>query len=235
MIGFRASSSGDLASPGGTTTIAMPTGSVGTDVVVAIFGSSRIAIANPNVVTPPAGWTSIASSITDNNGVDEVTLHGFWSLGNNASLDFSNSQTLTLNQGWVALGFTGVDNGNPIDSTGTPNSNSGSASLVTNAINIVVANSWHCIGFADWLKQTFNASSFTNVENGAPATNQMAGCFYNTTPKAVGSTGTVSISYAASGTSEVIVAMPFALRPAYVFAQLTSEVFYREPLSVIPY
>jgi len=212
-IAFRSSSSGDLNLPGATTTITLPAGAVATDIVVAVFGSSRAAITAPNVVSAPAGWTAISGVVNAANTTSEVSLYAFWALGNIAALGFTNSQTATLKVGWVCSAFTGVNVTTPIDAFGVTNSCNSCGALTTNAVTIATANAWHLIGFTSLDAHNFSAPSFTVAGNGAPPTNMSAAVLYNTTPKSTGSTGTVQVADTVSDTTDVLLGMPFALRP----------------------
>lgn len=213
-IGFRSSVTGDLASPGGTTTVTLPAGVAATDVVIAIFCSNRVALISPNVVTAPAGWTAIHSSITDNNGIVEGTLHAFWALGNVSSLGFTNSQTVTLSQGWVVAAYTGVDNSTPIDATAAPNSGPSPGGIATSSVTIVTSGAWVLIGGGDTDRNVMSGpAGFTAINNGSPPGNSSANLIYSTTPYAAGPTGTNTIGISVSDPSDVLLGMPFALRP----------------------
>ena len=222
-IGFRAASTGDVHLPGATATITKPTGTVSTDVLVVFFGSGTSA-GGANAVTAPSGWTVISTgfSATGTGGI--VTIYGFWALGSVTNLGFTNSQTSNLDQGWACGAFTGCNTTTPIDATGTTNSNTATASLTTNAVTVATANAWHCIGFADWNSGAFTATSFTVSENAH--TNESAGILYNTTPKSTGSTGTVLVTSSAAAASQILLAMPFALRPSTSTAYWGTEAYW---------
>ncbi len=207
-------SSGDIASVAATTTITLPSGTAATDVVVVCFGTDNNA-ATTTTVTAPAGWTRIDVTVAGSNGTTRVKQDVFWALGNVSNLGFTNSNTgATFQQGWVCLGWTGVDNTTPIDATGTSNTNASAANITTNAVTVATDQAWHVIAVTDWLgKVAYTATSFTEKNNAAA--NAAAAILYNTTPKSVGSTGTVVVNNSdGTTTGEILNATPFALRPA---------------------
>jgi hypothetical protein len=211
-IGVNASiSSGDVASTGGATSVTKPAGTANTDVLILVFGVDALS-ATPGTVTAPAGWTAINTTFLVTNGTSNVRLAAFWALGSVANLSFTNSAT-GQQQGWVCVGFTGVDNATPIDAVAATNSSSSATTLVTNAVTVATANAWHCIPAADWNGSAadLSAPSFTRQQNASANAN--ATLLYNTTPKSAGSTGTVTVTSVNSATGQVILAMPFALRP----------------------
>lgn len=213
-ISLRASATGDLASPGATTNVTLPAGTVATDIVVAVFNSNRAALISPNVITPPAGWTAIHSSYTDNNGLVEATIHAFWALGSVASLAFSNSQTVTLTQGWVTASFINVDNTNPIDATSAGSSGTGGAGLTINSVNVVTNGAWLMMVAGDTDHQDIHGfGAFSSINNGNPPTNSSANLIYNTTPYAPGPTGTTVVNIVVSDPGDILIGMPFALKP----------------------
>lgn len=211
-IGFRTNSSNDVHAPGATVAITKPAGTASTDVLVAFFASGVGTGGTAGSWTAPAGWTAINTAVAASlGGSNAINLAGYWSLGSNANLTFTRTGTVG-DLGWVNLGFTGVDNTTPVDATGTTNSSTGSTTLTTNAVTVATANAWHLIGFADWFGGTYSATGFTSVENSAA--NEAAACLYNPTPKSVGSTGTVVVTSTGTTAGQILVAMPFALRPA---------------------
>jgi hypothetical protein len=212
MILFRASSSGDLASVTATTTITKPAGTASTDVLVVTFGTDIGGIAAA-IVTAPSGWTAINTALAVTNGNSNVRLAAFWALGGVANLVFNNSAT-TDQEGWICVGFTGVDNTTPIDATAAPNSSSSATTLTTNAVTVATSGAWHCIPCIDWNGSAtdMSAPGFTTKQNASAQAN--ATLLYNATSKPAGSTGTVVVTSVSSATGQIIAAMPFALRPA---------------------
>jgi hypothetical protein len=204
----------DIASIGATTTITLPTGTTATDIVIAIFATDSGGNNAQRTVANPAGWTNIFTEFVA-GATNGVSLHGAWALGNVASKTFTNGAS-GLQQGVIVVGFTGVDNTTPIDATGATNSSTGATTDTANAVTIATDQAWHLIAFASWLGATNSAPSFTAIQNVAspPATNADATLLYNTTPKATGSTGTVVVTSSASATGQILLAAPFALRPA---------------------
>jgi hypothetical protein len=206
--------SGDIASATATVTITKPTGFNTTDVLISVFGSDSLTGTAANVVTAPSGWTAVSAGFSKADaGNDFVSLYAFWALGSVANLGFTNSVTgANVSQGWVCVGFSGVDNTTPIDATsGVNDSNTGSSTLTTSAVTVATANAWHLIAFADWLGKAFTATGFTVAENAH--SNASAALLYNTTPKSAGSTGTVSVS-SVTASGQINTGLAFALRPA---------------------
>lgn len=211
-IGFRNSSQADISAPGTTVTISKPSGTASTDILILIFACGRTAGGASGTYTSPSGWSAISTHFNQTGGGGtSVDLAGFWSLGSNANLGFTKSGTVDFG-GWICLAFTGVDNTTPIDATGTTNNNTGASSLTTNAVTIATSDAWHCIGFTDANDGAFSATNFTNTENNH--VNQAAGCLNRRTGLSIGTTGTVSVTSSASSTNQILLAMPFALRPA---------------------
>lgn len=242
-IGVNANiTSGDVHAPGATTVITLPTGTAATDVVTVFFGSGT---SSTTVITttPPTGWTAIATAFTVTSGGVQVRLSGYWALGNVASKTFTNTGAgASCDQGWICLGFTGVDNTTPIDAAGTTSSSTGASAVNANAVTVATDQAWEVIGLTSWQGGTWSASGFTAKQNAH--VNEDASCLYNSTPKAVGSTGTVSCSSTGSSTGQVEAAMPFALRPTASAAppegwqeveSLASRLKRWENRNVIPY
>lgn len=213
-------SSGSVAAPA-TLNVTKPSGGTpgATDILILTIGGGASAIIGS--YTAPAGWTSIGTTNT-NNGGNRTYVQTWWALGNVALLGFTKSGTVT-DCGWVMVNFAGVDTSTPIDATATPNSSTAATTLVTNAVTIVTSQAWHLIGVSDWLGGAYSASGFTVAAS--PSTNEQAGTLYNTTPKSVGSTGTVTVTAGAVSTGQSILGVPFALRPASV--QDTPELYGR--------
>lgn len=221
MIGFRSSQSGDAAAPGAVTNISLPAGLQAADTVIVVFGSTRPSTANPNMITPPVGWTPIGSVVTGNDGVNEVTLEAFWAMGSIGNLSFTNSQTAGLAQGWVCAAFIGVDGLAPIDATAASNSNSG-GHVTTNSVTVITAGAWHLIAGAELnVHELSSALPFVAATNGSPPSHQGAALLYNPTPLAAGATGTVLIGISVSDPGDVVAGIPFALRP--ITALMLSE------------
>lgn len=215
-IGVNTSASGsDVGSLTATTTITKPTGTASTDVLIAIFGTDCGSGNTANTITPPSGWTSIFTQTTVTSGSSRITLAGFWALGSVSGLGFSNSGTGgNYQQAWSCVGFTGVDNTNPIDATGTISDSTGSASLTVNSVTAVNANVWELIAAISENAGTneFTATGYTFKENTVTAASAALG--YNTTPKPAGATGTVSLSDSESASGQILIAAPFTLKPA---------------------
>jgi hypothetical protein len=216
-IGVNTSiSSADLtAQTTGTKTVTLPSGTVGTDVVIVAWGLDDNNTSAPTIIAP-AGWTAVDTSIRTAVGSKNITLYAFWALGGVANLGFTCTVlTSSIDLGWVCVGFTGVNNTTPIDAVGGTNSSTGATTLTTNAVTVATDQAWHAIAFCDWLgggTDTFSATGFTAKQNGgAHAT---AALLYNTTPKSTGSTGTVVVTSSDAAANQIENGMPFALRPA---------------------
>ncbi len=211
-------SGADTASPSpNPLVVTKPTGVTldATHILVLTIATGASAATPDQYSTAPTGWTSIGSLTNQANGSDHVSAWMYWSLGNNATLSFTRTGSVGSTVGWRMAAYSGCDTTTPIDATGTPNSSvTNGTTLTTNLVTIATDQAWHLIGVGDWTGGGFTATSFTASNNANPATNQYAGILYNTTPKAVGSTGTVVITTSSSGTGEAIIGIPFALRPA---------------------
>jgi hypothetical protein len=205
----------DIPATTATTTISKPTGTGNTGVLVVVFGTDQSG--TPGSITPPAGWTAIFTNVLVVVGSTGVRLSGYWALGSVANLGFTNSSTGDQ-QGWVCREFTGVNNTTPIDvvDNGGTNHNTGSASLTVNSVTVATANAWELIAFASWLGGTNSATGFTAAQNVAtpPATNADATLLHNPTPKGTGATGTVVVTSSSAATGQILIGVPFALRPA---------------------
>lgn len=161
--------------------------------------------------TAPSGWTLVNSVINITTGGNRVSCYVWWSLGSNTNLGFTIPTDKVYDVGTVTLGFTGVDNTTPIDATGTANSTTVAASITSNAVTIATANAWHVVSLASWVGGTWSGTGFTVKQNAG--SNEDGTCAYNTTPKSTGSTGTVSFSTTGGSTNQILIAIPFALRP----------------------
>lgn len=206
-IGYRSFSSGDVHLPGATMILTKPSGFQATDRLVAAIGSGENSGAG--TFTLPAGWTAVMAHVA-NTKVDLVIAHA---PGDVASTTFTKSGTVG-DAGWVMLAFTGGDPTTPIDAVGTGSSNTGAASITTGAVTIATDQAWHVIALASWIGGTWSATGFTMRQNAG--SNEDGTCGYNTTPKSVGSTGTVSCTTTGGASGQVLCCAPFALRPAAV-------------------
>jgi hypothetical protein len=160
-------------------------------------------------ITPPSGWNPVFTSVGD------ATIRGSVYYRVAQAGDSSWSWTISptnVDFGMACQTFSGVDQNNPIDATGTSSSNAGSGTITANAVTILTANAWHLIGSTDWINGSLTATNFSSVQN--PSGNMDAAVLYNTTPVGTGSTGTVTVTVSSGATNQHLVAMPFALRPA---------------------
>ena len=223
-------SGNDGASPSASPlVVSKPTGVSldATHVLVLVIGTGTGSATPATYSTAPTGWTSIGSLANAANGADHISAWAYWALGNVSSLSFTKAGTAGSTAGWRMAAFSGCDTTTPIDATGTANSSTTSVTtLTTNAVTVATDQAWHLIGVTDWTGGGFTATSFTASNNANPATNQYGGILYNTTPKAVGSTGTVVITTGSSGTGEAIIGIPFALRPATTAAAVLQDLMH---------
>lgn len=206
--------SADIASAGATFNSTMPSGAGASSIVVFTVSFANDTGTAIGSWTPPTGWTEIGTRSFISGTTKPIGTQSFWSLGNNTNLTWTKSGSVKY-VGWVAVNYTGVDLTTPIDATGTNANNTGSNTLTTNAVTIATDQAWHLIAAHDWnvAGGTFSATSFTTVQS--PGPDESACLMYNTTPKGVGSTGTVVIT-ATGGTAanNAITAQSYALRPA---------------------
>jgi hypothetical protein len=204
---------GDIGSLTATTVITKPAGANSSHRLV-LTVSDDTSAATANVVTPPAGWTRIGSSITAGATGSKVTLDVFQAAGDVANLTFTNSQTGTnYQQGWVCSAFTGVDATTPVDVAGTANSNTGAATLATNGFTPASTGAVHLIAFCDWIGGTYSATGYTVSQNGH--VNAGAGLLYNLTALTGGvAEPGVTVGDSQPATGQVLAALPFALRLA---------------------
>lgn len=207
-------SSGDVATPPATLNVTKPTGGTpgALDILILCIGSGFAGTVGS--YSAPAGWTLIGQLLNQANGTGHISQQLWWATGNVANLGFTISGAMT-SLGWVMACFSGCDSASPIDATGTPNSRiTDGTTLVTNAVTVVTDQAWHAIGFGSWLGGTNSAPGFTVAQNAVPASNEDSTILYNTTPKSVGSTGTVTVTSSAGSAGQVLVGIPFALRPS---------------------
>jgi hypothetical protein len=212
-IGFRAKTSGNALSPNGVNfAITKPAGTLNTDLLVVVLSHGG------NTMTTPTGWTAIALNI----GSTSRKQSAFWAPGSVTNLTMSGTSG-GYNTGWVCDGYTGVDATTPIDATGTTSTSTGAATLTANAVTIVTAQAWHAIGSKAWNAGTLTAPNFTTQDNGGASASQATYQLYNTTGKATGSTGTVTLTASGATSGQDLSAIPFALRPAAAVAGPTAN------------
>jgi hypothetical protein len=212
MIAHRADSFGTHAVASSTDTITLPSGVQPTDIVVVGFGTVTSSPTGSNVITPPSGWTSIATHASQSDGFNELRLYAFVALGSVANLGFANSQ-IGMKQGWLCSAFSGVDNTTPIDVANAGTSDTGATTLSAGALTIVTTNAWEMAFAADFLGQHFSAAGHTTADNGV-SPDSTAALLYDTTPQSTGSTGGIVIGASGSGSGQILTALAFALRPA---------------------
>jgi len=221
-IALRGLKQGDVAGPGSTVAITLPTGTTSTDVIIVSFGSDDGSAVG--TWSAPAGWTPLFNNFTSNNGSSYVGMIGFWALGSVSNLTFTKSGVVN-ELGWLCTGWTGVDNSTPIDATGTTSStNSNTASITANSVTPVTTGALELICLADWNSGTLTSSPSTlnfilngNTAGTAAASNASADlCYGQSTLTGGVSSGTFSITDAGSSSGQILLAAPFALRPVAV-------------------
>jgi hypothetical protein len=202
---------GDLASLTATTTVTKPVGANSSHRLVLTVANDTGA-GTANVLTPPAGWTRIGSTVSA--GGTQIRLDVFHAAGDVANLGFSNSQTgSSYQQGWVCSAYTGVDATTPVDVVGTANSNTGAATLATNGFTPASTGAAHLVAFCDWIGGTYSATGYTVSQNAHA--NAGAGLLYNLTALTGGvAEPGVTVGDSQPTTGQVLAALPFALRLA---------------------
>lgn len=187
-----------------TTTVSRPSGTQAGDLMVAAWtyeGSTTPAT--------PTGWTAVAT------GVGNATNKGacFYRVAQAGDVSWTFDAGSAVDHGGVLQTFSGVNTTTPIDATGTTSTNTGLGALTANAVTVATDQSWHLIASGAWNPGNFTATGFTVVDNGGAFANEAAALLYNTTPKSVGSTGTVSVACSGTTGGQVLTDIPFALRP----------------------
>jgi hypothetical protein len=211
-IAFRAKVTGDVHFPASPVTITKPAGTVATDVLVAVF-----AFRGGDTITAPTGWTAVATGAGNATFLQSC----WWALGSVAALGFTYSKPGADDVGWICSAFSGVDNTTPVDATGTTSTSTAALTVTANAVTVATANAYHLIAFSPWNAGTLSATGFTLVDN-SPVTNQQVGLLYKSL-SATGSTGTVTCTVSGSATGQVLIAIPFALRPAAAAAAFVAH------------
>jgi hypothetical protein len=202
---------GDIGSLTTSTVITKPTGANSSHRLVLVVADDTSA-ATANVLTPPAGWTRVGSTVSASGA--QLRLNVFHAPGDVAGLTFTNSQTGTnYQQGWVCAAYTGVDATTPVDVAGTANSNTGAATLATNGFTPASTGAVHLIAFCDWIGGTYSATGYTVSQNAHA--NAGAGLLYSLTALTGGvAEPGVTVGDSQPATGQVLAALPFALRLA---------------------
>jgi hypothetical protein len=189
-----------------TASLTKPTGALAGDLMVISLSWD----ASGSALTAPAGWTAIATNI----GNTSMKAAAYYRVVQAGDTSWTWTFTGAPSVGWVVQTFSGEDTTTPIDATGTTSTNTGAATIVANAVTVVTSQAIELIANGAWNGSTvFSATGFTALNNGAAA-NQPASLLYNLTGKATGSTGTVTCTGSGSATSQILTAIPFAVRPA---------------------
>lgn len=230
MATFVNSSSGDVhvSSGGGsgtTLSVTLPAGvstSSTTTVFLSISTGASTSGHTAGSWTGPTGWAKIGSNKEQANGASTVDVVVFAAPSNVTNLTFTiNGTNFVDDVGWICVALDGVDLATPIDVAGTPSSSTSSGTVTAAALTIATANACELIGVGQWLGGAFTASGYTVKANAG--VNQSAALLYNLTGKPIGSTGTVSVACSGSTTGQILIAMPFAVRPASTTADVTSS------------
>lgn len=226
---FRNSSLQDLNNPA-SITVAKPTNTASTDVVVLTIIDGAGAANTAATWTAPAGWTQFTNSpFNYPAGHSTMNLQLWWALG---TVDFTQTFSKSGGAGTQFVGvvcesWQNVDNTNPIDVQATSLSSSTNSSTVTAAsVTTVHDRSVELIATGDTLDRSLTATSFTQDEN-AHVQQSAAILRANSVTTPAGATGTVSVS-SGNGTNEDIVALPFALSPVVAGVTFPTKV----PLTV---
>lgn len=213
-IGVRASGSGTfdvaIGAASGSTTVTIPSGTQPGDLMIASVCVGWITSAG--TITTPSGWTAVEATVVAGFGTLSAV---FWRIAQAGDSTWSFPIVGGTGNGFIGVAlqsFTGCDQTNPIDSTGTGSSNTGSNTITANAVTVAFANSWELIGLAQDNTGTASATGFTVLSNAGSAA-QVA-LLYNATPKATGSTGTVTVTGGGGASGNELACTPFAIRPA---------------------
>jgi hypothetical protein len=218
-VTFRNSTTQDLGgASAGTVTVVKPTGTLSTDVVLLVFGIGQPTAQTSITYSAPAGWNALAGSpsVFDSGGNGKFGVYVWWAFGN---VNFANVFTQTAGSNSFALGvvcmsFSGCDQTNPVNVTGTFQNNTNSATISVNAITTTIDRCLEVImgtgGGAGGT--TWSATGFTDIAN-AGAQQVTNGLYANavTTPK--GSTGAVTVTTTAGSSGQVFLVVAVALSP----------------------
>jgi hypothetical protein len=196
-----------VASPSGPTTVSRPAAVQAGDVAIVVGAANAV------TWVTPAGWSVFAANVTVGGMYVSVWYRVI--LSGDTSWAFSTSSLNTVSLIFVA--FTGVNTSVPLDTAGSGNTSSSSQTVT--ASSITIANSgafWmHAVAAIqpNGTNPQFSATGFTEYDNGA-LTYSLAypvGLLWQG-PMSSGATGTTVISSTrASGASQYLIAVPFAL------------------------
>lgn len=204
FIGSSNSGAGNVAAA--TVTVSAPADVVSTDVLILSMMEGRNGTTAIGSYAPPTGWTRIGSQV-QTTSFDRSGLECYVAQANVANFGFTRSGTIDY-AGWRCAAFSGVDLTTPIDVTGTGVASANTGLVVAGALTIVTDQAWHLIGAVDWNAATTTATGFNVLSN------YDARFLYNTTPKSTGSTGNVTVNSSNGANGQMLLVLPFALRPA---------------------
>ena len=211
-ISFRAAGATATGNdPQTTMVLAVPTGTVSTDILIAVIHGGFLPGA---VLGAPAGWTLVKNQADATRG----SLWIYWALGDVASKTFS-IDVDSVYVGFI-LGYIDVDNTTPIDAVATGQNNAASTTGTAPTITTVTDNAWFGCAFGFFDSLAGAPGTYTiggGLTERKTAANQFA------TPGTVsidigdgiqtpaGATGTHTTLYSLSKPNEGIT---FALRPS---------------------
>lgn len=202
--------SGDAANTGNIT-VTLGSAVTATDVIVCIVAAD-CNTNNTCTFSTPTGWTQIGSTIgLIRGGVNSVSVAAFWALGNVSNLTFTVTGTHT-DTGYITTAFLGVDNGTPIDVTGTGNSNTGANTISVTGYTVADNNSWPIICVGDFNNGSETAAGYSQLLNANVNCN--ACILYDTSGAAAGPLATLTLTDSASATNQILCYQQFALKPA---------------------
>lgn len=139
-IGFRAASSGNNTTGATTLSIAMPTGTVAQDVMVAVISARG---GTGVVTTAPSGWTQIQTS-TSGTTIRSSIFYKVAASGEAGPYVFSLS--VSNKASGVISSYSGVDTQTPVNTTSTQAYSSGTV-LNSPTVTTTVPNTWIISGF----------------------------------------------------------------------------------------
>lgn len=232
-IAFRAASVNTTYTAVTTVTLAAPAGVVGTDVILAVFGSTGIARSSQPSITAPAGWTLVKTQ-TDATNFGDLTV--FRALG---TVSFANAFTIgngaNVSGSCFSLAYTSVDNTTPMDATAVGQNNATSTTETAPTITTVSANAW-LVGFFLWNASagalpTYSAEFGTHRLNGGLSAGRGGSSSVDACDAAqavAGASGTKTVTVSVTAVSSGILV---ALRPSL---PLRPEEDYWLPMPVMP-
>jgi hypothetical protein len=218
-IGYRGVTTGENGAGSTSVSIAMPTGTVQNDVMIAIMASR----AGTGTITPPSGWTQINTT----NSTTTIMSSTFYKVaGSGEAGPYVFSVTSSKAAGIIAS-YSGVDTTTPIDAQGMQ-ANASNTVMTAPSISPVTSNTWLVGAYSNATGTTFAAGSSmslrgqTTSSGGGSAGTKITVGMQDLSISATGATGTKTMT-ATSGainTGHLI-----ALRPAATTTQASYRLF----------